>query len=193
MDSVKGILRLSWGVALRLAIVVLTAASVQTNADASVADEYQVKASFLYNFTKFVEWPAGVFESSDSPISICVLGQNLFGHVLQETVREKSVNGRMLVVSGIPDARSATHCQILFVSSFERTHFGAILGELRTGILTVGETGGFIEAGGVVNLKLETGKIQIQVNIDAAEQAGVRISSKLLSLAQIIRNSVAAK
>jgi hypothetical protein len=71
--------------------------------------------------------------------------------------------------------------------------FGAILGELRTGILTVGETGGFIEAGGVVNLKLETGKIQIQVNIDAAEQAGVRISSKLLSLAQIIRNSMAAK
>lgn len=193
MDSVKGILRLSWGVALRLAIVVLTAASVQTNADASVADEYQVKASFLYNFTKFVEWPAGVFESSDSPISICVLGQNLFGHVLHETVRGKTVNGRMLVVSGIPDARSATHCQILFVSSFERMRFGAILGELRTGILTVGETGGFIEAGGIVNLKVDDGKIQIQVNINAAEQAGVHISSKLLSLAQIIRNSMAAK
>jgi hypothetical protein len=179
--------------ALRLAIVALTAMAVHVNADASVADEYQVKAAFIYNFTKFVEWPPGVFESSDSPISICVLGQNLFGHVLQEAVRGKSVNGRMLVVSGIPDARSATRCQILFVSSFERMRFGAILGELRTGILTVGETDGFIEAGGIINLKLESGKTQIQININAAEQSGVRISSKLLSLAQIIRNSVPAK
>ena len=178
---------------MRLAIVALTAIAVQFNADASVPDEYQVKAAFLYNFTKFVEWPPGVFESSDSPISICVLGQNLFGHVLQETVRGKSVNGRMLVVSGIPDARSATHCQILFVSSSERMRYGAILRELRTGVLTVGETEGFIEEGGVVNLKLDGGKVQIQVNINAADQAGVRISSKLLSLAQIIRKPAQAK
>jgi hypothetical protein len=179
--------------AVRLAVVALAVTAVRANAQESVTGEYQVKAAFLYNFTKFVEWPPGLFESSDSPISICVLGQNLFGHVLQETVRGKTVNGRMLVVSGIPDARSATHCQIVFVSSFERMRFGAILGELRSGILTVGETDAFIEAGGIVNLKLESGRIQIQVNINAAEQAGVHISSKLLSLAQIIRNSVPPK
>ena len=93
----------------------------------------------------------------------------------------------------ISDIKQASHCQILFVSSSERMRYGAILRELRTGVLTVGETEGFIEEGGVVNLKLDGGKVQIQVNINAADQAGVRISSKLLSLAQIIRKPAQAK
>jgi uncharacterized protein DUF4154 len=180
--------------AVRLAVAVLTASVVHADADASVMDEYQVKAAFLYNFTKFVEWPPDLFESSDSPFGVCVLGQNLFGHALHEAARGKTVNGRMVVVYGIPDARAASRCQILFVSASERKRFGAILGELRTGgVLTVGETEGFIEAGGIINLKLDGGKIQIQININAAEQAGLRISSKLLSLAQIIRKPAQVK
>lgn len=206
----KQLQQLRWGVALaltvsaqilglrsltvRLAVIALTAAAVHAHAEGSVMDEYEVKAAFLYNFTKFVEWPPRVFENSDTPIRICVFGPNLFGHVLQESVRGKTVDGRTLVVIGIPDARSATGCQILFVSSSERKRFGAILGELRTGgVLTVGESDGFLEEGGVVNLKLDAGKIQIQISINAADQAGLRISSKLLSLAQIMRKPVQAK
>jgi hypothetical protein len=173
---------------VRLAFVALSAVVVHAN-----ADEYQVKAAFLYNFAKFVEWPPDVFESSDSPIGVCVVGQNLFGHALAEIVSGRIVNRRSFLVRQISDIKQASHCQILFVSSSERMRYGAILRELRTGVLTVGETEGFIEEGGVVNLKLDGGKVQIQVNINAADQAGVRISSKLLSLAQIIRKPAQAK
>jgi hypothetical protein len=179
--------------AVRIAVAALAAAAVHANAEESVTDEYQVKAAFLYNFAKFVEWPSGT-PGSSSPIAICVLGQNPFGRVLEDTVSGKTVDGKMFVVRRVSEVKAAAHCQILFVSSSERMRFGAILGELRTGgVLTVGETEGFIEEGGVVNLKLDGGKIQIQININAAEQAGVRISSKLLSLAQIMRKPAQAK
>jgi hypothetical protein len=178
--------------ALRLAVVAL-AMAVHGNAEASVTDEYQVKAAFLYNFTKFVEWPTGALGAPGS-IAICVLGQNPFGGVLEDTVSGKNVDGKTFVVRRVSDGKAAALCQILFVSSSERMRLGAILGELRTAhVLTVGESDGFIEEGGIVNLKLDSGKIQIQISINAAEQAGLHISSKLLSLAQIIRKPVPAK
>jgi hypothetical protein len=178
---------------LRLAVVALASTAVHAGAQTSVTDEYQVKAAFLYNFAKFVDWPPGVLGSSGI-IAICVLGQNPFGRMLEDTVSGKTVDGKSFVVRRVSDGKAAASCQILFVSSSERTRLGAILGELRTGhVLTVGESDGFIEEGGIVNLKLESGKIQIQININAAEQAGVRISSKLLSLAQIMKNPVQAK
>jgi len=179
--------------ALRLAVVALAAAAPHTNAQESVTDEYHVKAAFLYNFAKFVEWPSGTAGSS-SAIAICVLGQNSFGRVLEDTVSGKAVDGKTFIVRRISEVKAAALCQILFVSSSERMRYGAILTELRTDhVLTVGESDGFIEEGGIVNLRLARGKIQIQININAAEQAGVRISSKLLSLAQIIRMPVQAK
>jgi hypothetical protein len=178
--------------AVRLAVVAL-ASGVHAGAQESVTDEYQVKAAFLYNFAKFVEWPSGT-PGSSGPIAICVLGQNPFGRMLEDTVSGKTVDGKTFVVRRVSEVKAAALCQILFVSSSERMHFGAILGELRLShVLTVGETEGFIEEGGIVNLKLDSGKIQIQININAAEQAGVRISSKLLSLAQIVKKPVPAK
>jgi hypothetical protein len=180
-------------IAVRLAVVALAAAGVHADAQGSVTDEYQVKAAFLYNFAKFVEWPSGT-PGSSSPIAICVLGQNPFGRVLEDTVSGKTVDGKTFVVRRISEVKAAALCQILFVSSSERIRYGAILTELRTGhVLTVGESDGFIEEGGIINLKLDSGKVQIQINTNAAEQAGVRISSKLLSLAQIIRMPVQAK
>jgi len=179
--------------AVRLALVALGAVAVHAHAEEPVTDEYHVKAAFLYNFAKFVEWPSGPLGSS-GPIAICVLGQNPFGRVLEDTVSGKTVDGKTFSVRRVSDGKTAALCQILFVSSFERMRLGAILGDLRTGhVLTVGETDGFIEEGGIVNLKLDGGKIQIQININAADEAGVRISSKLLSLAQIIRKPVPAK
>jgi len=171
--------------AIRLALLALVA--IRTHAETPVTDEYQVKAAFLYNFAKFVEWPREEFSSSMDPIGICVVGQNSFGRALDHAVSGKMVNDRGFVVRQIADMKQANRCQILFVSSSERKRYGAILGELRTGgVLTVGETEAFAEQGGMVNLKLENGKVQIQINLNAAEQARVRISSKLLSLAQIV-------
>jgi hypothetical protein len=180
-------------VAIPLAVAALASAAVHANAQELVTDEYQVKAAFLYNFAKFVEWPSGTPARSSS-IAICVLGQNPFGRVLEDTVSGKTVDGKTFVVRRVSDGKSAAFCQILFVSSSERAHLESMLGELRAGhVLTVGETDTFIDEGGIINLKLDNGKVQIQINVNAADQAGVRISSKLLSLAQIIRKPVQAK
>ena len=178
--------------ALRLAFVAL-AVTLHADAQESVTDEYQVKAAFLYNFAKFVDWPVGS-PGRPGSIAICVFGQNSFGRVLEDTVSGKTVDGKTFMVRRVSDGKAAALCQILFVSSSERMRLGTILGDLRTShVLTVGETESFIDEGGIVNLKLDGGKIQIQININAADQAGVRISSKLLGLAQIIRKPALAK
>jgi hypothetical protein len=157
---------------------------------AQTIDEYQVKAAFLYNFAKFVEWPALTFKTDKDPLRICVLGQNPFGNALVEGVGGKTVVGRPLVVSDISDVNQGADCQILFIGSSERKRLRSIFAELRTmGVLTVGETEGFASQGGIVNFKLGGGRVRLEINIDAAAQAKLRISSKVLNLAQIVNTS----
>jgi hypothetical protein len=159
-------------------------------AGAQTIDEYQVKAAFLYNFAKFVEWPALTFKADKDPLRICVLGQNPFGNALVEGVGGKTVVGRSLAVSDISDVSQGADCQILFIGSSERKRLRAIFADLRmTGILTVGETEGFATQGGIVNFKLEDGRVRLEINIEAASQAKLRISSKVLNLAQIVNTS----
>ena len=154
---------------------------------AQTIDEYQVKAAFLYNFAKFVEWPPLTFKTDKDPLRICVLGQNPFGNALVEGVGGKTIVGRPLVVSEISDVSQGGNCQILFVGSSEKKRLRAIFADLRTaGVLTVGETEGFATQGGIVNFKLEDGRVRLEINIEAAAQAKLRISSKVLNLAQIV-------
>src|SRR5580704_3149841 len=154
---------------------------------AQTIDEYQVKAAFLYNFAKFVEWPALTFKTDKDPLRICVLGQNPFGNTLVDGVGGKTVLGRPLVVNDVSDAGQGTDCQILFIGSSERKRLRLIFADLRmTGVLTVGETEGFATQGGIVNFKLEDGRVRLEINIEAASQAKLRISSKVLNLAQIV-------
>lgn len=170
--------RISFGFALGVLLV----------ARAQVTDEYQVKAAFIYNFAKFVEWPPHAFKSPMDPIVICVLGQNPFGGALEEVVNGKSVEGRSFVVRQLSGEQAAAGCQILFISSSERKRLRGILGELKaSGALTVGETDTFASEGGMINFKIEGGRVRLQVNVDAAEQGKLRISSKLLSLAEIVK------
>jgi len=151
-------------------------------------EEYRVKAAFLLNFAKFVEWPAGMFKTSTDPIAICVMGQNPFGSVLDEAVTGKTVDGRTFLVRQLSALQTATGCQILFVSASERKRLRGILDEIRTaGVLTVGETDNFAAEGGIINFKVEGGRVCFQANVEAATQARLRISSKLLSLAQIVK------
>lgn len=158
---------------------------------AQTVDEYQVKAAFLYNFAKFVEWPALTFKNDKDPLRICVLGQNPFGNVLVEGVGGKTVLGRPLLVSDISDAGRGADCQILFIGSSERKRLRAIFTDLRiVGVLTVGETEGFATQGGIVNFKLEDGRVRLEINIEAAALAKLRISSKVLNLAQIVNTRV---
>jgi hypothetical protein len=169
------------GCGLVLGLVLACTASSQTGS------EYQVKAAFLYNFARFVEWPAPTFKTDMDPLRICVLGLDPFGGALSETVGAKTVLGRPFTVTGISETSQAAACQILFISASEKKRYRAIFADLRTSaILTVGETDGFANQGGIVNFKLENGRVRFEVNVEAAGLAKLRISSKVLKLAQIV-------
>lgn len=156
---------------------------------AQSVDEYRVKAAFLYNFAKFVEWPAGEFKGPDDPVTICVLGRGPLGPLLEQAVSGKQIEGHPLVAREITETRDAAVCQILFVAAGEKKRLPAILDQLKAGsVLTVGETQNFATGGGVINFKLEDGKVRLEVNLHAAERAKLRISSKLLSLAKIVKD-----
>jgi len=151
-------------------------------------DEYQVKAFFLYNFARYVEWPAQTFNSPADPIVICILGQNPFGGALEQAVHGKAVEGRTVVVHQISDIHPQCNCHILFVGANERKRFRSAVADIRgSGVLTVGENEGFANDGGVINFKVEGGKVRFEINVEAAGQEQLRISSKLLSLARIVK------
>lgn len=147
------------------------------------ASEYDVKAAFLYNFTKFVEWPSWAFHDDRSTVRLCVLGDDPFGGSLGE-IAEGEVAGRRVTVLRARSMGTPAGCQILFVSRSERGRLPAILREVRDApVLTVGDTGGFLEHGGIVNFVLDGTKVRFEISQEAAERAGIRISSRLLRLA----------
>jgi len=151
-------------------------------------DEYQVKAAFLYNFAKFVEWPPQVFRDALAPIEVCIAGETQIYAQLDSAVRGKTAGNRAFVVRKVSDAQQAAGCHILFVGSAATKLIPLFLGSVtRCGVLTVGETPEFIASGGVINFRLEDGKVRFEINVDAAAQAQLRISSKLLGLAEIVR------
>jgi hypothetical protein len=165
----------------------LAGASVTNPISAQAVGEYDVKAAFVYNFARFVDWPAQAFKEPGDPIKVCILGENPFGRALDNALQGKLAGGRVLVVEQIADARRAIGCHILFVSASERKRVRAILESVTSGVLTVGDIDGFAAQGGVVNFKLEDGKVRFEINVAAAGQQGLRISSKLLSVAKVVR------
>jgi len=173
-----------------LSLLVLGGAALDLCAQASVPgfDEYQVKAAFLYNFAKFVEWPAGTFASPSDPIGICIAGVNPFGSTLDSMVEGKKIGDRVFVVRRIPDTQQAKGCQILFIGSTEWKRVRPLLEALKgAAILTVGETDDFTAAGGMIAFQIAGPRVRLQIDIETAERSRLKISSKLLSLAQIVK------
>jgi hypothetical protein len=169
----------------QLTVLALSATIGYVRAETPLADEYPVKAAFLLNFAKFVEWPAVAFKGPEDPITICVLGQNPFGTALEDVVRDKTVANRAFVVRGVLNTQQAGNCQIVFVSASERKRFRFLLDGLKgRSILTVGEGDDFTASGGIINFKLKDARVRIEIDAAAADRAGLRISSKLLSLAE---------
>jgi hypothetical protein len=157
-----------------------------TPALAQADDEYHVKALFLYNFAKFVDWPPDMHAG---PICVGILGDDPFGQVLDQTVKGQTVNGHGFVVKRLKRQEDGEGCQIVFVSASEKKRLRTILNGLKScNVLTVGEVEGFAANGGVINFEIVDSKVRFEVNIDAAERAGLKLSSKLLSLAKIVRD-----
>jgi len=174
---------------LALSLILLLGTVPSARSQGPTFDEYQVKAAFLYNFAKFVEWPAGTFANATDPIGICVVGFNPFGSTLQDMVQGKKLGDRAFVVRRLPDTQNADKCQILFIGAVEWKRIHAMPeGLQRHGVLTVGETDDFTALGGIIGFKLDGARVRIQIAPETADRAKLRISSKLLNLAEIVKN-----
>lgn len=168
-----------------LGLIVLAAGYLNAASQEKPVDEYQVKAAYLFNFARFVQWPDGTFQQPDQGIAICVLGRDPFGHWLDDTVSSRTIDGRRLMILRIVTSKQAVRCHVLFVSEF--AEMSPVLREIRSGgILTIGDTDAFRANGVVINFKLEGGKVRFDIDLEAAEREQIRISSRLLSLANIV-------
>ena len=153
----------------------------------TASNEYQVKAAYLFNFAKFVEWPTGAFRSPTSPLVICVLGLNPFGSDLEGSIAGKTVGGHRLKISNLPHGLDASSCQIVFIASSEKGQMREILQSLTgASVLTVGDTSGFTDDGGMINFVLEGDRVRFEANVDAADHAHLRLSARLLTVAKLV-------
>jgi len=156
----------------------------------SKAPEYRIKAAFLYNFTLYTEWPAASFPKADSPIMLAVVGEDPFGTELDAAVRGKTVRGRAIEVRRYAEAADALPCHLLILDSAHARNLPQLLRRLEEPLpLTVGETEDFTRVGGAIRFFIEGNKVRFEVNTDAVARARVKMSSKLLSLARVVRDA----
>ena len=154
---------------------------------ADAVTEYDIKAAFLLNFAKFVVWPDSSFQDSSSPIIIGILGNDPFGSVLDNIVKNEKVKGRKIIVKRSKQLSDLRGSHILFVSSSEQSRLGSIIHETSGWhALTVGDVPGFANHGGIINFVIRDNKVKFEINTAAANTADLKISSQLLKLAKII-------
>jgi hypothetical protein len=158
--------------------------------DSGSPTEYQVKAVFLYNIMSFVEWPDSAFESSGQPLKITILGTDPFGTVLDDIVRGKLINGRSIVVRRANTLSEIGECQLLYVSASERDNLAAIWARVQgKPVLTVSDIDPKVSRNAVVMISVgDDNRLKLCINTGAAERAGLKISSRLLRLAEIIND-----
>jgi hypothetical protein len=168
--------------ALALVLVSGARASAQTQ-----LEEHEAKAAFVLKLVNFVEWPA---EAGQSNLVIGTIGADATSEALQRLAAGRTVNGKALIIRRLgPDADLKT-CHVLYIGASERKNTSSLLERVRgTSVLTVGESDGFGQHGGMVNLLISEGRIRFEVNPLAAERAHLQVSSRLLSLATIVRDS----
>ena len=167
-----------------LVAALITGPGIAAGADA--APDVAVKAALLYNFAKFAEWPALL---SGAPIAFCVVSDDGIAAALVETVRGQNINGHTLDVSRPQDSATWRVCHLLFIADAETRRSAVGLGGVKTlPILTVSDGKGFAQADGVIELYVEGGRMRFAINVDAVERAGLRLSSRLLGLAKVVRS-----
>lgn len=153
----------------------------------STLSEHQVKALFLFNFAKYVEWPAEAFPGQNTPLTIGIVGHSPCTEPLQKTVKGKRVCGHPMAVREVEKVEDMARCHILFLNDLDKKRSASILGQLRNRpVLTVGEADQFDEQGGVIGFLKKEGKVRLEINLKAAHQAQLEVSSKLLSVADHI-------
>jgi hypothetical protein len=165
--------------------LVLAGLSGAVRQAAAASSEYQVKAAFLYNFMKFVEWP-GERPGGAGTLTLGIIGKDPFGAALED-IRGKSAKGRRVVVIHLHGVDEVKECDLLFVSASEKGRLPQILKAAQSyPVLTVGDQEGFSQAGGMINLVFVNNRVGFDVSVSAASRARLRISSQLLRLARTV-------
>lgn len=175
----------------RIAAVVAATALFATASAAvpttTIQEEYQLKAVFLFNFLQFVDWPATSFTDASSPFYVCVLGNDPFGHQLDDVMAGERLEGRPIVIERHEDVTDTSRCHLIFIAQDSVTRRQHSLESLQNkSVLTVSDADNFANEGGVIELDVQNNHIKLLVNLQAASEAQLRVSSKLLRKAQIV-------
>jgi len=173
---------LAWRIPLAVCLLVPQSAFGQS------ASEYEIKAAFLLNFTKFVEWPSTAFAAAESSLAICILAKDPFGRTLDDLVQGEAVNGRKIEVRRLSDLPQPRACQVVFVGLPEKD-LSKTLSSLGPGVLSVGEGESFIRNGGIIGFVIEKRRVRFDINQAAAERAGLKLSSRLLGVARSVEGA----
>lgn len=183
------------------ALAALTAASAllvglpNLESQGSAPTEYEVKAAYLYNFGRFVEWPPTAPSANANSFQLCVLGKDPFGPALYKTIAGESIGGKYVVAKQVSSPQDAGDCREVFISASEDGQLAAILpalDEART--LTVSDMPQFVQRGGMIEFVSQSNRIRFQVNLTAAQHAGLTLSSQLLKVAtKVIRTDASEK
>jgi hypothetical protein len=172
----------------RLVTFAACAATLLVSAPALPApSEYQVKAVFLFNFARFVDWPAVTFVSASAPFTLCVYGDDPFGADLDAVVRGETIGGREMLVRRLHDPREAAQCQIVFIAGSADRELESIVASLdRRATLTVSDIEGAARRGAMIRMMTVNGRIRLRINIDAVRAAHLTVSSNLLRSAEVV-------
>ena len=150
--------------------------------------DYQVKATYLYNFGRFIEWPGKVAAAQGSSFTVCVLGQDPFGPSLDATLAGETIGGKTVVAKRISSAEESGDCQILFLSLTDDSRLNKIIADLdKKAVLTVSDMPRFVKRGGMIQFVLEGKKVRFEVNLTATQHAGLTLSSELLKVATAVK------
>ena len=174
-----------WGAWARVCALLwvasLLAASAAIAQAADPATEYAVKAAYVFNFAKFIEWPQADDRDGKADFNVCVIGNDPFGSAL-DALEGKSVRNRVLHVLRVPSSNTQSSCNIAFVGSREPDK--QLLDELaKKGVVTIGDSAGFIVAGGIIAFDIVDNRLQFDINLVPIVPAGVKFSAQLLKLA----------
>lgn len=173
-----------------MAGISLAAEAADEAAPAAAHSEYEIKSAMLYNFTKFVEWPGSALGEAGAPAVVCVLGDDPWVPVLEAALRNKTVYGHPLVVRRLDSGTDPKRCAVLFMGASDGKEIARIVQSVgRWPVLTIGERVRFSRLGGVIAFLRDGNRIRFEINLDAAERAGLQVSSKLLRLADVWREA----
>jgi hypothetical protein len=148
--------------------------------------EYEVEAAYLSNFGRFVGWPA---RPAAGEFEVCVLGQDPFGTLLDAALKGETIGGAPMVAKRIAGVTEAAGCRIVFVNPAKETKLKAVLDGLNSNVLTVSDSPGFTRQGGMIQFVLEDNRVRFEINLAAAQRAGLTLSSELLKVAVAIRRT----